>query len=104
MKEILWSGLVNLEYLKKCKINAMKRFLISPVILPKLLIRVRVLNPGRPGASPTRYLKTISLITYLLSIYHLNMLRLILLIHSKDRRLYCQAVSRFFLMFTVFPH
>ena len=60
--------------------------------LPKLLNRWG-LNPGRPGASLTRYLKTISLIANLRSILHLNMLRLILIIHSKDLRFYCQAAS-----------
>ena len=65
----------------------MKSCLIYPVILPKLLIRWG-LNPGRLGTSLTLYLKTISLITNIRSILNLNMLRLILLMHSKDLRFY----------------
>ena len=80
--------------------NSMKRLRISPVILPKSLIW-RGLNPGRPGASPTRM--TISLIMNLWSILQLIMLRVILLIHSKDRRFYCQAASLFLLMVKLFP-
>ena len=67
----------------------MKRFRIPPVILPKPLMRWG-LNPGRLGASPTRYLET-------------NTESLILLIHSKDQRFYCQAASLFLFMVKVFP-
>ena len=42
----------------KWKINGNKGSLISPVFLPKTLTAWG-LNPGRPGANPTRYLETL---------------------------------------------
>ena len=61
----------------------MKSSLISQLILPELLIAWE-LNPGRPGASATRYLKTT-------------------IIHSIGWRFFCQAASLFLLIGTVFP-
>ena len=64
-----WLRLLGLSLQNKWNIIGMKSNLISPVILPKLLIAWG-LNPGRLGAIPTPYFDTFSLISKPWSIYN----------------------------------